>query len=313
MPGLVSAYNEIKQLPNNKITSSVGFKLYDTYGLDEETILDLSQALNLQFDVEGFRNELNNAKIRSREQSVQTTNTIFQKLIKAKLKVTDDSFKYDYVKENSYNFNPLETKLLKVIANDILLDKLEANKNCSILLDKTNLYTEAGGQIGDRGFVKFNNVQFLINSTKNINGYILHEGILKGPLKQSVSIGSSGFVEIDKDVRMNCAKNHTGVHLLNAVLQQLKGAVCQKSSKVTPNYLNLDVGIFGSKFSIEDVKKIDEEIKSLIKQKVNVTVSNVDSQTLTGMNNVTVIPGEIYPETRIRLVDITGANNFQSR
>lgn len=313
MPGLVAAYKEIKNLSNNVIVPAFGFKLFDTYGLDEETIIKVSQALNLQFDIEDFRNEIENAKIRSRQQIASNDYKIYDQLITTKLQTTKDLFKYEYSKKNgNYVFDKLKVKLLKVIRNNTSVMSIEPGMECSVVLDKNNIYTEAGGQVSDKGCIEFDNGEFQINNSHIINGYIIHKGILTSNNKQPVEVNSVGYLEFDKVYRLNSMRNHTATHLLNSVLKQLKGATCQKSSKVTSKYLNLDVGIFGNKLTLEDIRKIEEQINSVISKSIKVKTLEIDSQKLLNLDNVILVPGEVYPDNGIRLIEIVGSD-FQSR
>lgn len=107
-------------------------------------------------------------------------------------------------------------------------------------------------------------------------------------------------------------QNHTGVHLLNAVLKKLKSATCQKSSKVTDKYLNFDVAIFGDKLSDKDVIQIENNILDVIRKGEPVRISEINSQELLRYDVVTLIPGEIYPETGIRIVEVQNSG-FVSR
>lgn len=120
------------------------------------------------------------------------------------------------------------------------------------------------------------------------------------------------MLKVDEAVRLNSMRNHTATHLLNAALKRLKGVTCQKSSKVNSKYLNLDVGIFTDKLSVDDIRSLEEDINGVIKNGVEVKISEIDSQELLLSDNVTLIPGETYPDTGIRLVEIVG-KDFVSR
>lgn len=66
-PSLVTAYKEIKTLKEPEITSDFAFKLYDTHGLDEDMIEKLANILNLKYDGNLLRLELEKAKLRSKK------------------------------------------------------------------------------------------------------------------------------------------------------------------------------------------------------------------------------------------------------
>ncbi|KAB0804027.1 hypothetical protein PPYR_00997 [Photinus pyralis] len=313
-PGLTNAYKEIKSLPDKVISPKVAFKLYDTYGVDEEIILRLSEALGMKFVQEDFKHELNVAKEKSRGKLILNEKSVMKQLIVENTPLTNDEYKYQYTKEaGTYSFPLLQVKLLKVVCDNVLLSNLTCNVECDIILDKSNFYTQSGGQLGDHGSVKFGKSSFEIKNTRKVGGFILHRGVLKSEDLITLPLESVGYLEIDMASRLGCMKNHTATHLVNCLLKNIKSVTCQKSSKVTSRYLTFDVGIFGSKLSSEDLEKVEAEVKKLIAVSVDVTTYDVDSQELHALDNVVCIPGETYPSIGIRLVEIKSNDGFLSR
>lgn len=307
MPGLVTAYNELISLNTQTISSQLAFKLYDTYGLDEFTIQSLSEALNMKFESEHLKRELELARNRTKLGflSNNTFESIIQNLTEQNISKTDDSFKYSYCLTNGmYEFKDVDIKVLKIIKNGKEVNDIEPNTDCYLLLNRTNLYSEAGGQICDKGFIKFGGENlFKINGTLNINGYIFHKGKFVSDGK--LQIGENGLLTLDKEYRLKNMANHTATHLLNAALKKVvNGVTCQKSSTVTPDCLSFDVGVYSKKLSVEDIENVEHLIGDVIKSSVDVNVCEINSQQLLSLNDVTLIPGEVYPEVGIRLIEI---------
>ncbi|KAK5648526.1 hypothetical protein RI129_003418 [Pyrocoelia pectoralis] len=313
-PGLTNAYKEIKSLPDNVIPPKVAFKLYDTYGIDEEMLIKLSEALGMKLVRQDFKQELTMAKLKSRGKVIFNQNIIINQLMKENIPQTNDQYKYQYTKEeDAYKFPPLQVKLLKVVRDNVLLSNLACNVECDIILDKSNLYTQSGGQISDSGVIRFGEASFEIKDTQKVNGFVLHRGILKSNDSIMLPLDSVGSLEVDKRFRIGCMKNHTAAHLVNCSLKHIKSVTCQKSSKVTSKYFTFDVGIFGKKLSAEDIKKVEAEVEKLITMGVDVATYEVDSQELHALDDVVYIPGETYPSTGIRLVEIKSTDGFLSR
>lgn len=150
-----------------------------------------------------------------------------------------------------------------------------------------------------------------MTSVENVNGYILHKGFYKsekGPLK----VQSSGRLKVDEEFRLNCMRNHTATHILNACLKKVKGVTCQKSSKVTEKNLCFDVALFGDKLKPHEIMVIEDEIRRIIEIDKPVEINEVDSGKLLNFDEITLIPGETYPDTGIRIVEVK-ANNLISR
>lgn len=292
MPGLVAAYKELKDA---NITSTLpvefGFKLYDTHGLDKEMIANLCRCLDLRFDKKTFEIEIERLKQRSKA----TASVKFPR----NLPKTDDSSKYD---------NPSSTpvRILRILLNDKCVETIEANTECCLVLNKTCLYHEAGGQTGDAGLIEFNpETTFRIYDVVNLGNTILHKGVLiSTTVNATLKINAEGTLRRNKETRLGNTLNHTATHLLNAAIKKRKGATCQKSSKVTQTHLTLDLAVFHEKLTLDDVVSIENDINAIINKSLPVQIKIINSQELLALDGVTVIPGEIYPEDGIRLIEI---------
>ncbi|KAI2742734.1 hypothetical protein DTO012A8_9945 [Penicillium roqueforti] len=113
-----------------------------------------------------------------------------------------------------------------------------------VLLDKTNFYAEAGGQIF------------------SYEAYVLHTGyMMYGILK----IGDTVISEYDELRRQLIRMNHTGIHILNFALREvLGGEVCQRGSLVAPEKLHFDFS-HKSGLTEEDLKRVQVICHNYIK------------------------------------------------
>lgn len=108
-------------------------------------------------------------------------------------------------------------------------------------------------------------------------------------------------------------QNHTAVHLLNSAVKKQKGVTCQVSSKVGEEGLKLDVSTFKGKLDIQDVQQVENQIRSIINEAIDVTTMTVTVMELYKMEDVTFLPGEVYPEDGIRVVEIKRSGIIVSR
>ncbi|XP_008196000.1 alanine--tRNA ligase, mitochondrial [Tribolium castaneum] len=313
-PSLVAGYKEISSTNPKFIDAQLAFKLYDTFGLDEDSISSLAQILNLPFNASDLHKQLELAKIRSKEQGLVSGPNVYEQLTRAKVPKTDRSTLYNYAKKGEkYVFDDLEVVILKIVKDSKLVRQIESENFYGLVLDKSSFYTEAGGQISDRGAINFGDCVFEVTEAQDCNGYILHKGFLRSGESGRVKVGMTGSLKIDPDFRLKNMRNHTAVHLLNSVLKKVKGATCQKSSKVTQNYFNLDVGIFAEKLSLDELELVESTITKVIQGRLPVNISELDSQRLANLDEIILIPGEVYPETGIRVVEVKGGEGFLSR
>ncbi|PBC27582.1 Alanyl-tRNA synthetase, cytoplasmic [Apis cerana cerana] len=311
-PGLRDGYKYLQNIHDDlKVTKvlpgSVSFKLYDTYGLNIETIKELAEIECLYFDEVAFYKELENLKSQSRI-GLEKSNLIDIKksleiLEKSYVPKTDDSFKYKYVfNGNSYEFPKIESKILALIINESNKDEI------GIILDKTVCYSLKDGQISDKGSIYIQNLIFDINNVKKINGYVIHYGkfshvYLKKDIEK-LKIGDNCLVCIEPKFRIETMQHHTATHLLHAIIQQKMQAVYLRHSLVFPYGLKCQFNSFGEKLSSKQLKEIEEFINTIITANVPVTTKILNAMELLAEDSVTLIPGQICPYKDIRVIEI---------
>ncbi|MDD4363775.1 MAG: alanyl-tRNA editing protein, partial [Atribacterota bacterium] len=95
----------------------------------------------------------------------------------------------------------------------VILEKKLENNRTYLILDHTYFYPEAGGQLCDKGFIE----GIPVIDVQERNGEILH--FLKEEIDSNP--GSTVKGEIDWEIRFDHMQQHTGQHLLSAVLLDL--------------------------------------------------------------------------------------------
>lgn len=94
--------------------------------------------------------------------------------------------------------------------------KLEGGK-IRLLLDRTIFYPEGGGQPSDRGIIRGEGFEIEVYSVSG-KDEIWHEGKLKG---RKPAAGEKAELRLDWEWRYENMKQHTGQHVLSAVLKDL--------------------------------------------------------------------------------------------
>uniref|UniRef100_A0A1B6D1Y3 Alanine--tRNA ligase n=2 Tax=Clastoptera arizonana TaxID=38151 RepID=A0A1B6D1Y3_9HEMI len=331
-PGLPSGYKEILSNIDKESTvlsGELGFHLYDTYGLNTDIIEDLSDALGLEFDKKDFEVYLSKVKQQSKctngINSVQTLLKDDIKKLTQTLQITDDSFKYDYNREvkdkhKIYSMSQLDSTIKAVIFNGRLVDdtmvKIKPGDQIGIITNRTCFYSEAGGQESDIGTIVVLGTKaeqmFSVNITgvANFSGYIVHYGVVSSGgqslQEYEIEIGNKAYLSVDTNHRVNNMRNHTATHLLNSALRKIFTVTCQKASKVSNDRLELEFSVFGETFSNTGISKIEDSIRQTIQSKVPVMRSTVSVTELLGMPDVNLLPGEVYPQDQIHLIQIVG-------
>ncbi|MCQ2421017.1 MAG: alanine--tRNA ligase-related protein, partial [Clostridia bacterium] len=148
-----------------------------------------------------------------------------------------------------------EAKVLAIVAEGELRDEMVAGAEAIVVLDKTTMYAEMGGQIADFGTITADGVCFKVNNVqKKKGGKFMHYGVLEaGELK----VGDTVSASIDAARRGSIRRAHSATHLLDAALKSVLGDhVHQAGSLVEPDRLRFDFTHFEG-IDAESLAKIE--------------------------------------------------------
>jgi len=225
------------------IPGSDVFRLYDTYGFPSDLTNVMAEEKGYTIDEDGFNKLMNEQKTRGREASKEKFSSS-KEIIKqmqgnegAKTKFLG----YDYT-----NLRSMAT--IKSIATPY------------VLFDQTPFYAEAGGQIGDTGWIIYKDRSIPIINTIKENDLILHkiENLLK------ITPGNEVTLKVDEQRRWDIMRNHSATHFLHASLRKILGNhVQQAGSYVGPDHLRFDFNHFNKPSPVEL-----NEIETLVNEQI---------------------------------------------
>jgi alanyl-tRNA synthetase len=224
------------------ISGTDAFTLYDTFGFP----LDLTELIlrehGMTTDIEEFNVEMQKQKERARNAAAIETGDWVT------LKEGDSRF-------TGYDFSESEACILRY------RKVKQKNKELyQIVLDQTPFYAERGGQVGDRGWLIWDNETIAVTDTKSENNLAVH---LTEKLPSDLT--STFVARIDKGKRLQCECNHTGTHLLHEALRETLGThVEQRGSYVSPESLRFDFSHF-QKLTDEELRKVERLVGEKIR------------------------------------------------
>ena len=250
--GMLLLEEEIKKLDGKILSGEVIFKLYDTYGFPVDMTSDFARENSLEVDIEGYEELMSMQRERARSSST------FSSVLAESISISGrtDFLGYD---------KPATSSKILAISNSTQGRKdesLSEGEEGVIFLDKTPFYAEAGGQVGDKGFIFGNGYLFNVIDTQKLGDHFGHIGVLqKGDLK----VGDSVEAKIDEDLRNKTVLNHSATHLLQASLRKILGDhVEQKGSLVDSHKL---------RFDFTHPKSLSEEEKNQIEDLIAIEIS----------------------------------------
>jgi alanyl-tRNA synthetase len=215
----------------NKIPGTEVFKLYDTYGFPIELTREIVTKAGLTVDVDGFEKEMEKQKERARSSHKFELARNAGK-VETRSSVTRTEFVgYRELKSRSI--------ISDILVNGRSTDAVEEGQEAAVILAATPFYAEMGGQVGDTGVIKAQQGEFVVaNTTRIIGDITVHQGKLAAG---SLAVGAEVAAEIDRERRLDVARNHTSTHLLQYALRQVLGEhVQQRGSMVAPYEFRFD-------------------------------------------------------------------------
>ncbi len=255
---------EVASKGGNKISGKQAFKLYDTYGFPVELTQEIAQKQGFSLDMEGFENEMEKQRERARE--AQKFELAERVGLKGELDLKATTFVgYDCLKQKS-------------VISDLLVDgksvvKVKEGQKASLILEVTPFYAEMGGQVGDTGEIIGVSGRFVVtNTVYGTSDIVVHQGYVgQGSLK----VGDEVEAEVDKERRLDIARNHTATHLLQLALRQVLGEhVQQRGSLVAPDRLRFDFSHLTA-MTEEEIDEVQRIVNEKIRQNLPVYAQNI--------------------------------------
>ena len=241
----------------HKILGKQAFKLYDTYGFPVELTQEIAADRGFSVDLAGFEKEMEKQKEKARASHEFKIKAVTGK---PNLSITDVKFVgYDSLKHKS---------VISGLMVDEPVNTVSAGQKVGIILSETPFYAEMGGQVGDTGEIRGSTGRFLVTNTVRIPpGIIVHQGkVVEGYLLA----GDEVEAEVDRERRLDIARNHTATHLLQSALRQVLGEhVQQRGSLVAPDRLRFDFSYLTA-LTNEEIEKIQHIVNERIRQNLKV-------------------------------------------
>ncbi len=255
------------------IPGQEAFHLWDTYGFPIDLTRDVAQERGFTIDEAGFRQALNEQKERSRANTVEKVGqdrSVYAELLgnlQAQSLVEESGVRHLIYE----NVAEVDTKVVGLLVDGHIVNEAHAGQSVELVLPETPFYAESGGQVGDTGEIYYwpENVDapvwsVQVNDTRRrIPGLIVHIGTVSNG---TVAVGDPAHGEIDTERRWDIMRNHTGTHVLHAVLREQLGLhVHQAGSLVAPDRLRFDFS-HPHALSRDEVAEIERAANAIILQ-----------------------------------------------
>ena len=276
------------------------FRLYDTYGLPLDFITDILHDQGIAFHEQEFNEAMAEQKTRARASwkggSKESAAPAYAKL--AETFKTEPDFYFGTVTR--------DCRVEAIVTKAGLVNELPAGAEGEVVLDRTTIYAESGGQVADIGSFFSNDQSLEVAKVKGafypVSGLIAH----RVAAKETLHVGDRIATVADPQRRIRDMRNHTGTHLMHAALRNILGThVKQAGSLVAPDHLRFDFSHYTA-VDPSEIAEIEQQVNEEIVRnaEIQTDLMNIDAALVSG---ALAFFGDKYPEHNVRVVTIPDA------
>jgi alanyl-tRNA synthetase len=286
------------------LSGSDAFTLHDTYGFPIELTLEMAAEAGLQVDEVGFRELMAEQRRRAKADAAA------RKHAHADLSAYRELVDAGPTEFTGFDELTSEAKILGIFVDGkrvpVVAHGTEGADRVELVLDRTPLYAESGGQVADAGTISGT------GAGESARAAVTDvQKIAKTLWVHRVNVESGEFVEGDTVIaavepgwRKGATQGHSGTHMVHAALRQVLGPnAVQAGSLNRPGYLRFDFNWQGP-LTEEQRTEIEEVTNQAVQADYEVHTFNEKLDKAKAMGALALF-GESYPE-RVRVVEIGG-------
>jgi alanyl-tRNA synthetase len=275
----------------------LAFKLYDTYGLPRDFIEDVTRDAGITVDWAGFdaamEEQRTRAKASWRAASKEAARPVYARL--AETFQTEPDFYFGTVAK--------DCRIEAIVTKDGAVNELRPGEEGEVILDRTAIYAESGGQLADTGQLMDNDLSLDLAQVRGayypVTGLIAHQIAAKDTLQ----VGDRVATLADPLRRARDKRNHTATHLMHAALRNILGShVKQAGSLVAPDHLRFDFSHFAA-VDPNELKEMEQQVNEEILRNTEIftDIMNIEDALASG---ALAFFGDKYPSANVRVVTI---------
>ncbi|TAM69174.1 alanine--tRNA ligase [Mycobacterium sp.] len=286
------------------ISGSDAFTLHDTYGFPIELTLEMASEAGLRVDEIGFRELMAEQRRRAKADADA------RKHAHADLSAYRELVDAGPTEFTGFDELSSEARVLGIFVDGkrvpVVTHGTEGADRVELVLDRTPLYAESGGQIADEGAISGTGAG---GSARAAVTDV--QKIAKTLWVHRVNVESGEFVEgdtvvaaVDPGWRKGATQGHSGTHMVHAALRQVLGPnAVQAGSLNRPGYLRFDFNWQGP-LSDEQRTQVEEVTNQAVQAdfEVHTFLEQLDKAKAMG---AMAMFGEAYPD-EVRVVEIGG-------
>jgi len=286
------------------VSGSDAFTLHDTYGFPIELTLEMASEAGLTVDEHGFRELMAEQRRRAKADAAA------RKHAHADLSAYRELVDAGPTEFTGFDELTSEARILGIFVDGkrvpVLSHTADGADRVELVLDRTPLYAESGGQLADAGTISGTGAGASARAAVTDV-----QKIARTLFVHHVNVESGEFVEGDTVVaavnpawRRGATQGHSGTHMVHAALRQVLGPnAVQAGSLNRPGYLRFDFNWQGS-LTEEQRMQVEEVTNQAVQADYEVHTFTEQLDKAKAMGALALF-GESYPN-QVRVVEIGG-------
>ncbi|MDJ0362044.1 alanine--tRNA ligase [Rhodococcus sp. H29-C3] len=291
-----TAAESVKSSGKKTIGGAEAFALHDTYGFPIDLTLEMASEAGLNVDEDGFRSLMAEQRQRAKEDARS------RKHAHADLSVYKEFVDLGATEFTGFEELSSEANVLALISGGVRVPTAIAGESVEVILDRSPLYAESGGQIADIGTISGPGFSADVEDVQKIAKKVwTHKVTVRSG---QITEGDIVRVDVDQSWRKGATQGHSGTHMVHAALRQVLGPnATQAGSLNKPGYLRFDFSWQGalSEAQRHDIEAVTNDAIGA-DLAVNTLITDLDSAKAMG---AMALFGENYGD-EVRVVDIGG-------
>jgi len=270
------------------------FKLYDTFGFPIDLTIEMVEEEGMTVDTDSFHGLMQEQRQRARAARAALGDLAWAG-IDLGLSNTPTEF-------TGYTDTQSTARVLAIVVDEELRGEVREGEKAILVLDRTPLYAEMGGQSADHGTITAGSTVFAVTEVhKNKGDKYLHTGVMRnGALKLDDTVTAA----IDTERRKAIMRAHSATHLLQKALRTVLGEhVQQAGSLVEPDRLRFDFTHY-SAVTPQELAEVDRLVNASVLEGYGIDIQEMPISDAKEKGAMALF-GEKYGDM-VRVVDMGG-------
>ena len=217
------AFAEVAARSSGIIRGEDAFRLHDTYGFPIDLTVELAAERGLAVDREGFAELLAQQRLQSRRRA--------RPAARQRTGLPATVF-------GGYESLAATATVLRMFRDEAEVQSALEGDEVELYLDRTPMYAEGGGQVGDIGVIEGPAGTVEVRDVQRQGEAHAHYGVVSSG---AISTGEEVQVEVDEEARWSTMRHHSATHLVHRALRIVLGEnATQAGSYVAPDTCTFD-------------------------------------------------------------------------